>query len=183
MHGSGAPIASQALAPPTGSYPPLRRARGPLSVPWNRGTPYYRMKARSPRGYLLSRGKQRPTPPRGQLQGRHAAREDDILQGIVCRSGPPWEVSDPCIYGMDLRVKSKTPAGMNRTPGMGLGPLCVGSGPLTVESWDSGTKSTQTLIKTRRGSRANTCPDHAVYASAPRSGGDLMLPRAPLPVM
>jgi hypothetical protein len=23
----------QALAPPTGSYPPLRRARGPLSVP------------------------------------------------------------------------------------------------------------------------------------------------------
>jgi hypothetical protein len=27
------PIANQTLAPPTGSYPPLRRARGPLSVP------------------------------------------------------------------------------------------------------------------------------------------------------
>jgi hypothetical protein len=37
---------NQALAPPTGLQPPLRRARGPLSVPWNRGTPYYSKKAR-----------------------------------------------------------------------------------------------------------------------------------------
>jgi hypothetical protein len=72
--------------------------------------------------------------------------------------------------------------GTNRTPGMGLGPLCVGSGPLTARSRDSGTKSTQTLIKTRRGSGADTCPDHAVYASAPRSGRDPMLPRGLLPV-
>jgi hypothetical protein len=33
--GSGVPFANQALAPPVGSYPPLRWARGPLSVPWN----------------------------------------------------------------------------------------------------------------------------------------------------
>jgi hypothetical protein len=110
------------------------------------------------------------------------AREDDILQGIVCRSGPPWKVSDPCIYGLDLRVKSRTPAGTNRTPGMGPGPLCVGSRPLTVGSQNSRTKSTQTLINTRRGSGADTCPDHAVYASVPRSGGDPMLPCGPLPV-
>jgi hypothetical protein len=72
--------------------------------------------------------------------------------------------------------------GTNRTPGMGPGPLCVGSRPLTAGSPDSGTKSTRTLIKTRRGSGADTCPDHAVYASAPHSGGDLMLPHGPLPV-
>jgi hypothetical protein len=44
----------QALAPPAGSYPPLRRARGPLPVPWIRGTPYYCIKVQSPRGYLLA---------------------------------------------------------------------------------------------------------------------------------
>jgi hypothetical protein len=38
-------------APPAGSHPPLRRARGPLSVPWIRGTPYYGMKARCLCGY------------------------------------------------------------------------------------------------------------------------------------
>jgi hypothetical protein len=43
---------NQALALPAGSFPPLRRARGPLSVPWIRGTPYYSVKARCPRGYL-----------------------------------------------------------------------------------------------------------------------------------
>jgi hypothetical protein len=32
------------------------------------------------------------------------------------------------------------------------------------------------------GSEADTCPDHAVYASAPRAGGDPMLPRGSLPV-
>jgi hypothetical protein len=110
------------------------------------------------------------------------AREDDILQGPVSRSGPPWEVSDPSIYGLDLRVKSRTPTGTNRTPGMGPGPLCVGFGPLTTGSRDSRTKSTRTLIKTKRGSRADTCLIHAVYASSPRSDGDLMLPRGPLPV-
>jgi hypothetical protein len=65
---------------------------------------------------------------------------------------------------------------------MGLGPLYLGFGPLTIGSRDTGTKSTRTLIKTGRGFGANTCPDHTTYASAPRSGGDPMLPRGPLPV-
>jgi hypothetical protein len=60
---------------------------------------------------------------------------------------------------------------------MGFGPLCVGSGPLTAGSRESGIKNTQALIKDRRGSGADTCPDHTVYASAPRSGGAPMLPR------
>jgi hypothetical protein len=68
-------------------------------------------------------------------------------------------VPSPYIYGPDLRVRSSTSTGTNRTPWMGPRPLCVGSGPLTAGSWDSGTKSTRTLIKTRRGSGADTCPD------------------------
>jgi hypothetical protein len=72
--------------------------------------------------------------------------------------------------------------GTNRTPRTGPGPLCVGSGPLTAGSRDSGTQNTQALVKAKRGSGADTCPDHIVYASAPRSGGDPMLPRGPLPV-
>jgi hypothetical protein len=95
---------------------------------------------------------------------------------------PHGNVPDPCIYRPDLRVRSRTSTGANRTPGTGPGPLCVGSGPLTVGSRDSGTKNTQALIKTRRRSGADTCPDHTVYASAPRSGGDPMLPRGLLPV-
>jgi hypothetical protein len=94
---------------------------------------------------------------------------------------PHGKVLDPYIYEPDLRVRSRTSTGMNRTPGMSPGPLCVGSGPLTIGSRDSGTKSTQTLIKARWGSGADTCLDHAVYASAPCSGGDPMLPRGPLP--
>jgi hypothetical protein len=42
--------------------------------------------------------------------------------------------------------------------------------------------NTQALIKVRRGSGADMCPDHTAYASAPRSGGDPMLPRGLLPV-
>jgi hypothetical protein len=60
---------------------------------------------------------------------------------------------------------------------MGSGPLCVGSGPLTAGSQVFGTKNTQALIKARRGSGADTCLDHTVYASAPRLGGAPMLPR------
>jgi hypothetical protein len=95
---------------------------------------------------------------------------------------PHGKVSDPCTYGPDLRVRSRTSTSVNRTPGTGPEPLCVRSGPLTARSQDSGTKNTQTLIKARRGSRADTCPDHTMYASAPRSGGDPMLPRGLLPV-
>jgi hypothetical protein len=49
--------------------------------------------------------------------------------------------------------------GADRTLRMGSGPLCVGSGPLTAWSRDSGTKNTQALIKARWGSGADTCPD------------------------
>jgi hypothetical protein len=72
--------------------------------------------------------------------------------------------------------------GANRTPGMGPGPRCVVPGPLTAGSRDSKTKNTQALIKARRGSGADTCPNRATYASAPRTGGDPMLPRGPLPM-
>jgi hypothetical protein len=87
---------------------------------------------------------------------------------MYIRNGPPGKVQDPLGHEPD--------------PGMGPRPLCVGSGPLTAGSRDSGTKSTQTLIKTRRGSEADTCPDHVVYTSAPRSGGEPMLPHGPRPV-
>jgi hypothetical protein len=65
---------------------------------------------------------------------------------------------------------------------MGSGPLCVGFGPLTAGSRDSGIENTQALIKARRGSGADTCPDLIVYASAPRPGGEPMLPRGLLHV-
>jgi hypothetical protein len=55
--------------------------------------------------------------------------------------------------------------------------VCVGSRPLIAGSQDSETKNTQALIMARRGSRADTCPDHTVYAPAPRSGGAPMLQR------
>jgi hypothetical protein len=112
----------------------------------------------------------------------HVPGKDDTLQGINGGSGPPREMLDPCIYGPDLQTGSRTSAGTDRTPGAGPGPLCVGSGPLSAGSQDSGTKNTWTLLKTRRGSGADTCSGHAVYASTPRSGGDSMLPCGPLPV-
>jgi hypothetical protein len=96
---------------------------------------------------------------------------------------PHERVLDPCICRPNLRERSGTSTGANRIPRMGSGPLYVGSGPLTAGSRDSRTKNTQALTKARRGSGADTCPDDTVYASAPRSGGDPMLPRGLLPVM
>jgi hypothetical protein len=58
----------------------------------------------------------------------------------------------------------------------------MGSGPLTAGSRDSGIENTQALIKDRRGSGADTCPNLIVYASAPRPAGDPMLPRGLLRV-
>jgi hypothetical protein len=131
----------------------------------------------SPQPQATTLGQQQhPTPPRGRLRERHVARGYDILQGINSESGPHGKVPDPCICRPDLRVRSRTSMGANRTPRMGSGPLCVGSGPLKAGSRDSGTKNTQTLIKARRWSGADTCPDHTVYASAPCSGGAPMLP-------
>jgi hypothetical protein len=95
---------------------------------------------------------------------------------------PHGKVSDPYICRPDLRVRSRTSTGVSRTPRTVSEPLCVGSRALTAGSRDSETKNTQALIKARRGSGADTCPDHAVYASTPRSGGDPMLPRGLLPV-
>jgi hypothetical protein len=40
----------------------------------------------------------------------------------------------------------RTSTGVHRTPRTGPGPLCVGSGPLTARSRDSGTKNTLALI-------------------------------------
>jgi hypothetical protein len=65
---------------------------------------------------------------------------------------------------------------------MGSEPLYVGSGPLTVGSWDSGKENTQALIKARRGSGADMCLDLTVYAFAPRSSEAPMLPRGMVPV-
>jgi hypothetical protein len=91
---------------------------------------------------------------------------------------PHGKVSDPCIYRLGLRVRSRTPAGANWTPRMGSGPLYVGSGPLIAGSRDSGRENTQALIKARRGSGADTCLDLIVCTSAPRSGGAPMLPHS-----
>jgi hypothetical protein len=115
---------------------------------------------------------------------RAAMWPEKMIHSKVSTVGPDphGKVSDPCIYGPDLRAESRTFAGTNRTPGTGPRPLCVGSGPLTAGSRDSGTKNTKALIKARRGSGADTCPDHTMYASAPRPGGDPMLPRGLLPV-
>jgi hypothetical protein len=115
-----------------------------------------------------------PVPPRVQ----RAAHSGASPMG----PDPHAEVPDPCIYRPGLRVRSRTSTGTNRTPRMGSGPLCVGSGPLTVGSLDSGTENTQALIKAKRGSGAYMCPDLIVYASAPRPGGNPLLPRGLLHV-
>jgi hypothetical protein len=115
---------------------------------------------------------------------RAATWPEKTISSKVSTVGPdPYgKVLDPCIYGPDLRAGSRTSAGTNQTPGTGLGPLCVGSGPLTAGSRDFEIKNTQALIKAKRGSGADTCPDHTACASAPRSGGDPMLPCGLLPV-
>jgi hypothetical protein len=53
---------------------------------------------------------------------------------------------------------------------------------VTVGSRDSKEKNTQALIKAKRRSGADTCPNHTASAPTPRSGGDPMLPRGLLPV-
>jgi hypothetical protein len=83
---------------------------------------------------------------------------EETIYSMVSTVGPnPHEkVSNPWIHSPDLRV---------------------GSMSLTTRSRDSRRRSTRTLIKTRQGSGADTCPDHIACASAPRSGGGPMLPR------
>jgi hypothetical protein len=95
---------------------------------------------------------------------------------------PHGKVSDPSISGPDLREGSRISAGTDRTPGTGPGPLCVGSGPPSAGSRDSGAENTQALIKAKRGSGADTCRGHTMYTSAPRSGEGPMLPRGISPM-
>jgi hypothetical protein len=83
---------------------------------------------------------------------------------------PHGKVSDPCIYRPGLRVRSRTSTGTNRTPRMGFGPLCVGSGPLTAGSRGSRTENTQALIKGQAGVRSRhvSGPYRIRFCSLPR---------------
>jgi hypothetical protein len=114
-----------------------------------------------------------PGPPRCQKR-QYAPRHQQWVQTPMGSIGPLYVWTEPPGKVQNLH-------GRARTPGTGLGPPCVGSGPLTTGSRGTGTKSVRTLVKARRGSGANTCPDHTAYASAPRSDGDPMLPRGQLP--
>jgi hypothetical protein len=68
------------------------------------------------------------------------AREDNILQSINNGSGPPLESIGPLYIRTGPPGKVLDPHGHERTPGMGPGPPCVGSGPLSAGSRDSGGK-------------------------------------------
>ena len=105
-----------------------------------------------------------------------------MLQGINSGSGPPWESTGPLYMRVGPPSKVQDPHEHKPDPRMGSGPLYVGSGTLTAGSQDSGTENTHALIKARRGSGADTCPDLIVYTSAPRPGGDPMVPRGLLRV-
>jgi hypothetical protein len=96
---------------------------------------------------------------------------------------PHGKVPNPYMYGPNLWVRSRTSTGVPGPLGRVLDPPYAGSKPLTARSRDPGTKNTQTLIKVRRGSEADTCPDHNTCASTPRSGGFPMLPHGRLPMM
>jgi hypothetical protein len=82
--------------------------------------------------------------------------------------GPPGEVRDLHRYKPNTWDGSRTPQ--------------KGSELLTMGSRDSKAKNTQALIKARRGSDADTCPDHTASAPTPRSDGDPMLPHGLLSV-
>jgi hypothetical protein len=110
------------------------------------------------------------------------ARGDNILQGVNSGSGPPRESAGPLDTQtgppgevQDLHRYKPDPWDGSQTPQ-------EGSGLLTVGSRDPKAKNTQALIKARRGSDANTCPDHTSCAPTPRLGRDPMLPRGLLPV-
>jgi hypothetical protein len=111
------------------------------------------------------------------------AKKDDILQSGDSGSGPPRENAGPLeaqpgLPGgvQNLHKYKPDPWDRSRTPQ-------EGSGPVSVGSRDAKEKNTQALIKARRGSGADTCPDHVASAPTPRSSGDPMLPCGLLPVM
>jgi hypothetical protein len=113
-------------------------------------------------------------PPRG--------REDNILQDINGGSGPPWESIGPLHVRIgppgrvqDLRWYRPDPQDGSRTS------LCRVRATLSRVPgfWD---KEYPGLNQGQTGSGADKCPDHTIYTSAPRSGGDPMLPRGLLPM-
>jgi hypothetical protein len=105
-------IANQILAPPAGSHPPLRWARGPLSVPRIRGTLFYSMKTPHPCNTSRPLGEWCPTPPHGQVQGRHVTSSQYSLLGLDLHRRTP----DPHAY------KSRAPKKAHRVPWEGPSP-------------------------------------------------------------
>jgi hypothetical protein len=102
---SGRPTANHTLAPPVDSHPPLRRARGPLSVPWIRGTLFYSMKTSHPCNTSRPHGEWCPTPPHGQVQGRHVARNGSTSQ--YSSLGPDLHRRTPDPYTYKSRAPKK----------------------------------------------------------------------------
>jgi hypothetical protein len=131
------------------------------------GTPYYSMKTRC-HATISSRVVDNTLPHHVDGSGAATSPEKMIYSKVsIVGPDPHGKVPDPCIYRPDLRARSRTSTGANWTPRTGPGPLCVGFRPLTAGSQDSEAKNTQALIKARRGSGADTCPEHAAYASTP----------------
>jgi hypothetical protein len=83
--------------------------------------------------------------------------------------GPHGKVPDPCMYRPDLRAGSRTSADIDRTPGTGPGPLCVGSGPPSAGSRDSD-KEYPGLNQGQAGVRSRHVfgPYHIHFCSPPR---------------
>jgi hypothetical protein len=106
------------------------------------------------------------------------AKKDNILHGVNSGSGPTRENAGPLDTQPEPSGRVQDlPESTDRTPETGPGPPYVGPRSLTTRSRDSRRRSTQTLLKAKWGSGANTCLDRIEYVPAPRSGGDPMLPR------
>jgi hypothetical protein len=110
------------------------------------------------------------------------AREDDILQGINSESRPPWESAGPLYIQtgppgkvQDLHGRKPDPWDGIRTPLFGV----QAAHSRVPGFWD---REYPGLSQGQAGSGADTCLDLIVYASAPRPGGDPMLPRGLLHV-
>jgi hypothetical protein len=117
---------------------------GLLSVPRKQGYPLLQHEDTVPTRLISSRVVN-STRPHHVDGSRAATWPEKTIYSKVSTVGPypHGKVPDPCIYRPDLRARSMTSTGANRTPGTGPGPPCVGSGPLTAGSRDSETKNTQ----------------------------------------
>jgi hypothetical protein len=81
-----------------------------LSVPWIRGTLFYSMKTPHPCNTSRPRGEWRPTPPHGQVQGRHVARKGSTSQYSSLGPDLHRRIPDPYTY------KSRAPKKARRVP-------------------------------------------------------------------